>query len=48
MPLGVPKSFTYRSVGSETRGIWIVSMYASMVLGYGGTGEYISLSMVEG
>jgi hypothetical protein len=48
MPLGVPKSFTYRSVGSGTQGIWIVSVYASMVLGYGGTGEYISLSMVEG
>ena len=37
----VPKSFTCRSVGSGTRGIWVVSMYASMVLGYGETCECI-------
>ena len=44
----VPKFFTYRFVGSGTRGIWVVSIYASMVLGYGETGEYISYSSVEG
>jgi hypothetical protein len=38
---GVPKSFTYRSVGSGTRGIWVVPTYASMVLGYGEIGECI-------
>ena len=38
---GVPKSFTYRSVESGTRGIWVVSVYASMVLGYGEIGECI-------
>jgi hypothetical protein len=48
MPLSVPKSFTYRSVGSRTQGDLVVSTYASMVLGYGGTGKYISLSTVEG
>jgi len=39
MPSGVAKSLTCRSV---------VSVYTSMVLGYGGTGEYISLSTDEG
>ena len=48
MPLGVPKSFTYQSIGLKTWGIWVVSMYASMVLGYGETGEYISYSPIEG
>jgi hypothetical protein len=48
MPSRVPKSFTCRSVGSGTRGIWVVSTYASMVLGYGGMGECISLSTIEG
>jgi hypothetical protein len=47
MLLGVPKSFTCRHVGLESQGIWVVSVYVSMVLGYGDTGEYISLSMVE-
>ena len=28
-------------------GIWVVYVYASMVLGYGEIGEYISLSTVE-
>ena len=41
VPLGVPKFFTYRSVGSGTRGIWVVSVYASVVLGYGGISESI-------
>jgi hypothetical protein len=39
----VPKSFTYRFVGSGTRGIWVVSVYASLVLGYGEIGECIPL-----
>ena len=38
---GVPKSFTYRSVGSRTQGIWVVSVYTSVVLWYGETGECI-------
>ena len=41
VPSGVPKFFTCRSVGSGTRGIWVVSVYASVVLGYGETGECI-------
>jgi hypothetical protein len=41
MPLGVPKFFTYRSVGSRSRGIQVVSVYASMVLRYEETGECI-------
>ena len=41
VPLGVPKSFTCRSVGSGSRGIWVVFVYASVVLGYGETGECI-------
>jgi hypothetical protein len=41
MPSGVPKSFTYQSVGSGPRGIWVVSVYISMMLGYGETGECI-------
>ena len=35
IPLGVPKFFTCRSVGLGTQVIWVVSIYASMVLGYG-------------
>ena len=48
VPLGVPKFFTCRSVGLGTQVIWVVSIYASMVLGYGKTCECISLSMIEG
>jgi hypothetical protein len=48
MASGAPKSMTCRSIGSATRGIWIVSVYASMVLGYREIGEYISYSTVEG
>ena len=40
VPSGVPKFFTRRSVGL---GIWVVSIYASVVLGYGETGECIVL-----
>ena len=36
---GVPKSFTCRYIGSGTQGIWVVSINASVVLGYGETGE---------
>jgi hypothetical protein len=43
VPLGVPKSFTCRSIGSESRGIWVGSVYTSVVLGYGETGECIVL-----
>jgi hypothetical protein len=38
MPSGVSKFFTCRSIGSGTGGIWVVSMYASKVLGYGEIG----------
>jgi hypothetical protein len=48
VPSGVPKFFTCRSVGSGIQGIWVVSLYASIMLGYGETSEYIFLSMVEG
>ena len=41
VPSGVPKSFTYGSIGSGTRGVWVVSIYTSVVLGYGETGECI-------
>ena len=41
VPLGVPKFFTCRSVGLGTQVIWVVSIYASMVLGYGEIGECI-------
>ena len=41
VPSGVPKYFTRRSVGSGTQGVWVVSVYASVVLGYGETGECI-------
>jgi hypothetical protein len=41
VPSGVPKSFTYRSVGSGTRGVWVVYVYASMMLGYRETSECI-------
>ena len=41
MLLGVPKFFTCRSIGSGIRRIWVVSVYASVVLGYGETGECI-------
>jgi hypothetical protein len=43
MPSGVPKSFTCRSVGSGTQEMWIVFVYASVVLGYGETCECIVL-----
>ena len=48
VPSGVPMSYACRSVGSKSWGMWVVSVYTSMVLGYGGTGEYISYSTVEG
>ena len=41
VPSGVPKYFTRRSVGSGTQGVWVVSVYASVVLGYEETGECI-------
>ena len=43
VPSGVPKSFTYRSIGLGTRGIWVVSVYTCVVLGYGEIGECIVL-----
>jgi hypothetical protein len=39
--LDVPKFFTCRSVQLGTRGIWVVSVHASVVLGYGETGDCI-------
>jgi hypothetical protein len=48
VPLSVPKFFTCRSVGSGTRGIWVVFVYASMVLGYGEIVIALSLTMAEG
>jgi hypothetical protein len=47
MHSGAPKSFTCRSIGSESWRIWVVYAYKSLVHGNGETGEYISLSMVE-
>ena len=41
VPSGVPKPFTCRSVGSGPAGIWVVFVYASVVLGYGETVECI-------
>ena len=41
MPFGVPKFFTCRSIGAGSGGIWVVSVYASVVLGYGEIGECI-------
>ena len=41
VPLGVPKFFTCRSIGAGSGGIWVVSVYASVVLGYGEIGECI-------
>ena len=43
VPSGVPKFFTCRYIGSGTRGVWVVSVYASVVLGYGETSECIVL-----
>ena len=45
---GMPKSFTCRSVGSRTRGIWVVTMYVGEVPGYIAVGECISCPMVGG
>jgi len=47
VPLGVPKFFTCQSVRLGLEGIWVVSVYMSVVLGYGETGEYIFFSTVE-
>ena len=44
---GMPKSFTCRSVGSRTRGIWVVTMYVGEVPGYIAVGECISCPTVE-
>jgi len=33
VPSVLPISFTYRSIGSGTRGIWVVSLYMGVVLG---------------
>ena len=41
MLLGVPKFFTCRSIGLRTRGIWVVSVYTCVVLGYGEIGQCI-------
>ena len=40
IPLGFPMSYACRSIGSESRGIWVVSLYMGMVLGYMGTFGY--------
>jgi hypothetical protein len=45
---GTPKSFTCRSVGLGTGGIWVVPMYVGEVPRYIGAGECISCPMVEG
>ena len=37
IPSGLPMSYACRSVGSESRGIWVVSLYTGVVLGYTGT-----------
>ena len=48
VPLGLPMSYACRSIGSESQGMWVVSLYMGVVLGHIGTGEYISYSTVEG
>ena len=48
MPSGVPTFFTCRSVGSGTQGNLGSFCVCKHGLGYGETGEYISLSTVEG
>jgi hypothetical protein len=45
---GTPKSLTCRSVGSGTRGTWIVIIYAGEVPRYIVAGECISCPTVEG
>ena len=48
MPRVCPSSLPVDPWGQGPRGTWVVSVYPSMVLGYGETGEYIFLSTVEG
>jgi hypothetical protein len=45
---GTSKPFPCRSVGSGTRGVWVVPMNAAEVPGYIGVGECISCPTVEG
>ena len=40
IPSGLPISFTCQSIGSRTRGIWVVSLYMGVVLGCTGTFGY--------
>ena len=40
VPSVLPISFTYRSIGSGTRGIWVVSLYMGVVLGCIGSFRY--------
>ena len=40
VPLGLPMSYACRSVGSESWGIWVVSLYTGMVLRCMGTFGY--------
>ena len=47
-PFGFANMLACQSVGLESQRVWVVSMYANMVLGYGETGECISYSPVEG
>ena len=40
VPLGFPISYACRSVGLESRGLWVVSLYTGVVLGCKGTFGY--------
>jgi hypothetical protein len=40
IPSGLPMFFACRSIGSESRGIWVVSLYTGVVLGCTGTFGY--------
>jgi hypothetical protein len=48
VPSGLPISFTCRSVGSGTRGIWVVSLYTGMVLECTGTFGYDDAPRLRG
>jgi hypothetical protein len=48
VPLGLSMSYACRSVGSESRGIWVVSLYTGVVLGYTGTFGYDNAPRLRG
>ena len=48
IPSGLPMSYACRSIGSESWGIWVVSLYIDVVLGYMGTFEYDGAPRLRG